>query len=146
MSAETPSPPPGPAEVILFTDGAARGNPGPAGLGIVITDPQGRTLKTHCRYIGKATNNEAEYRALILGLETALQLGARIVHVRLDSELIARQLQGQYKVKAGNLLALYHQAQTLLRRFEQTTITHVPRHLNRRADQMANQAIDEAKK
>lgn len=129
-------------EVHLYTDGASRGNPGPAGAGALLTDPAGNLLAEVSEPLGLATNNVAEYTALLRGLERALALGARRVRVFADSELMIRQLQGAYKVKNAGLLPLFQQARTLLRRFEEVSLTHVPREKNREADRLANQAID----
>lgn len=128
--------------IILFTDGAARGNPGPAAIGIVLTDPAGKEVETLGEAIGEATNNEAEYRALLRGLERARAHQAEHVTVRTDSELLARQLSGAYRVKAENLKSLHAAAQTFLKQFASTTIHHIPRERNRRADSLANQALD----
>jgi ribonuclease HI len=131
--------------LLLYTDGAARGNPGPAGFGVVLTDPDGRVLEEYGRFIGQATNNEAEYRALIAGLESALLLGEYRIEIFLDSELVVRQILGTYRVKSPTLLPLFGQAQALLNRFDLFSITHIRRALNNRADTLANRAIDLAK-
>lgn len=114
------------ARVILYTDGAARGNPGPAAIGIVLTDAHGNVLQE----LGETTSNEAEYRALQRGLALAAELGGEI-EVRTDSELKARQLKGTYRVKASNLKPLHDQAQRALANFQRATIVIVPRELNR---------------
>lgn len=131
-------------EALLYTDGAARGNPGPAGAGAVLLDPRGNELAALTRYLGKATNNVAEYQALILGLEEAAIQKVRRLKVHLDSELVVRQLNGQYKVRNPHLKPLYQRVLALLRAFDQVSIIHVRREFNRRADQLANQAIDQA--
>ena len=128
--------------MILYTDGAARGNPGPAGLGVVVADSDGKTLAEVATYLGKATNNQAEYQALIAGLEKALALGATAVAIRSDSELMVRQLNGAYKVRNEGIKPLYAKAVGLLSRFAQYTIDHIPRELNSRADALANRAIN----
>jgi len=130
--------------LIVYSDGAARGNPGPAGIGVVITDAQGKPLSKLYRYVGQATNNEAEYRAVIAGLEAARRIGADTIRLHVDSELVARQLQGQYRVKSANLFPLFRKAYELLRQFKSSTISHVRRDGNREADALANRAIDEA--
>ena len=130
------------ARVILYTDGAARGNPGPAAIGIVLTDAKGSILFELGETIGKATSNEAEYRALLRGLERAAAHHADEIQVRTDSELMARQLKGAYRVKAANLKPLFDQAQRALAQFKHATIVIVPRELNRRADALANAALD----
>ncbi len=127
--------------VILYTDGAARGNPGPAAIGVVLGDANRNEIEAFGEVIGEATNNEAEYRALLRGLARAAKHGDE-VEVRTDSELMARQLQGAYRVRAANLKPLYEQAQRALARFKRVSIVIVPRELNRRADALANQALD----
>ena len=127
----------------LFTDGASRGNPGEAGAGAVLYSPAGDELLASSSYLGSCTNNVAEYQALILGLDEALQLGCRELSIALDSQLIVRQIQGQYKVKNENLLPLFQEVQKRLRRLEKWSIRHVPRAENSRADQLANRGIDE---
>lgn len=126
----------------LFTDGASRGNPGQAGAGAVLFSPAGDELIAHSAYLGTCTNNVAEYRALILGLDEALQLGCDELAIALDSELIVRQIQGRYKVKNETLLPLFQQVQQRLSRLRKWSVMHVPRSQNSRADQLANQGID----
>ncbi len=141
----SPSLPPreGNLEFFIHADGASRGNPGEAGIGAVIADPQGRTVKELKRYLGMATNNVAEYQAVICALDTAWQLGAAKVRVHLDSELVVRQLRGEYRVRETHLQSLHEQALENLRRFAEYSIHHIPREQNRRADQLANEAIDQ---
>ncbi len=139
-----PPPNSAPRWIIIRADGAARGNPGPAGIGAVLTDEQGKTVVKLSKYIGQATNNEAEYQAAILALEAAAQHGATAVQLYVDSELLARQLQGQYRVKSLNLLPLYRRASELLRRFRPALVVHVARGGNREADALANKAVDAA--
>jgi ribonuclease HI/probable phosphoglycerate mutase len=127
----------------LFTDGASRGNPGPAGAGSVLIDAEGRERAARSLCLGCCTNNVAEYRALLLGLQSALELGCKRVDIRLDSELIVRQLQGRYKVKHEALKPLFAEVKGLLAQLEGWTICHIPREQNKRADQLANQGIDE---
>jgi ribonuclease HI len=127
----------------LYTDGAARGNPGPAGLGLVIEDEDGTRLWGGCRYIGTATNNKAEYLALIDGLRKAAEWKPERLEVFMDSELVVKQMAGQYKVKSPDLAPLHRQALTLLRDFPRATLRHVPRERNKGADALANKAIDE---
>jgi ribonuclease HI len=129
--------------VRIFTDGAARGNPGPAGAGAVILDPQGRVLARLGKYLGRQTNNVAEYEGLLLGLRRAKELGARDVEVRADSLLLVKQLEGEYAVKNAALKELHARAKTLLRQFEHVDVRHVPREENTLADEMSNRAIDE---
>ena len=127
----------------LYTDGAARGNPGPAGLGVVIEDENGLRLRGLCRYIGKATNNVAEYLAVIEGLRAIEEWKPDRLEVYLDSNLVVEQLGGRYRVKNAALAPLYHQASELLARFPEVTVAHVPREKNKGADALANKAIDE---
>ncbi len=126
----------------IFADGGSRGNPGPAGAGAVLYDGDGQEVAALSKYLGKATNNVAEYQALILGLKRARDLGAAQVTIKMDSELVVRQIQGRYKVKAPGLKPLYAKAMRLLRGFEKMTISHIPRGENRRADELANKAMD----
>jgi len=128
----------------LFTDGAARGNPGPAGLGMVIEDDQGLRLWGGCSYVGTATNNRAEYLALISGLRKASEWRPDRLEVYLDSKLVVEQVTGRYKVRHADLQPLHRQALELLRGFPKFTVSHVPRERNRGADALANRAIDEA--
>lgn len=122
-------------------DGAARGNPGHAGAGVVLQEEDG-TTHHFGQYLGEATNNVAEYRALILGLQKAAELGFGELRIRSDSELIIKQLNGFYKVKNPQLQDLYFTALKLTSSFEKVTFTHVPREQNKEADRMANLAID----
>jgi ribonuclease HI len=128
---------------ILYTDGASRGNPGEAGAGVVLLDGDRRQLASRAIYLGQCTNNVAEYRALLAGLELALQQGCGRLSIFLDSELIVRQISGQYKVKNAHLQPLYLQARGLLQRLQSWRIKHVPRAENAQADKLANQGIDE---
>ena len=130
--------------VILYTDGGARGNPGPAGAGVHITDKNGEVLFRGGYFLGHATNNVAEYQGMILGLERAEKLGATAVTLRSDSELIVKQLKGEYKVKNANLKPLYERVTGLLGSFEQTDVAHVYRQDNKEADQLVNEALDAA--
>ena len=126
----------------LFTDGGSRGNPGPAAAGAVITDPDGRTVFAGGYYLGRATNNVAEYQALILGLRKTVELGVQYLTVRSDSELMVRQLSGRYKVKNAGLKPLYAEAIDLIGRFDDVQIEHVYRQNNVEADRMVNEALD----
>jgi ribonuclease HI len=130
----------------LFTDGAARGNPGPAGLGLVIEDSDGLRLWGGCRYIGQATNNRAEYLALIEGLRKAAEWKPDRLEVYMDSQLVVQQLAGRYRVKNADLLPLHGEARSLLESFPAFTVTYVPRERNRGADALANRAIDDHQK
>lgn len=128
--------------VILWSDGAARGNPGPAGAGAILKKPNGELLAECSEYLGHTTNNIAEYKALLLGLERALELGVRRIEVRADSELLIKQLRGQYRVRHENLKPLFETAKQLLDRFDATRLTHVRREQNGEADRLANAGID----
>lgn len=128
--------------IIIQFDGGSRGNPGPAGIGVVLRAQDGTPVLTLGRFIGRATNNVAEYRALITGLEKAIELGAKKVVVRGDSELIIRQMLGQYRVKNADLKELYEQAQSLYRQFADARIEHNYRDKNELADRLANLAMD----
>jgi ribonuclease HI len=138
--------PPGesPGATRIHIDGAARGNPGPAGVGILITGPDGRVVEQIHRSIGEATNNVAEYRALLLALERARALGCSEVAVYSDSELLVRQLQGRYQVRHPVLRALHAKARDRITGFRRFDITHVPREENAEADALANRGIEEA--
>jgi ribonuclease HI len=127
----------------VFTDGAARGNPGPAALGVVIEDDQGLRLRGLHRYIGKATNNEAEYQALIQGLMAALEWKPDRLEVYLDSKLVVEQIKGGYRVKKAELQPLHRRAKELLDGFPEWEVKHVERERNRGADALANRALDE---
>jgi ribonuclease HI len=131
-------------KVIVYTDGGARGNPGPGGAGAVIYDIDGRTeLATISEYLGdNITNNQAEYQAVILALTKAHELGATGVDCFLDSELIVNQLKLAYKVKNQGLQPYFVKAWNLIQGFRVVTFTHVPREKNKRADQLVNQALD----
>ena len=131
-------------EWLVMVDGAARGNPGPAGCGAVILDGNGKVVKELSRYLGHTTNNVAEYEGLLMGLEALLQLGKKRICVQSDSQLLVRQLNGEYRVKDEKLKTLFQKAVTLLRQFEAYRILHVPREMNRLADRLANKGIDEA--
>ena len=128
---------------ILHTDGASRGNPGEAGAGACIFDDKGIEVFADRRYLGQCTNNVAEYQALILGLQGAALLKIRELEVRLDSELIVKQLEGQYRVKDAKLKPMYEEAKSLMGVFDSCRAVHVPRAENARADELANQAIDD---
>lgn len=128
----------------IYTDGGARGNPGPAGIGIVIKDARGKTIDAFGRFIGETTNNQAEYRALLAALEKAKDLGGTEVECMLDSELLVKQMNREYKVRNPDLQPLFVRIWNLAQGFRRITFTHVPREQNREADAMVNQAIDSA--
>lgn len=127
----------------VYSDGAARGNPGPSGAGAVLTDADGTIVARVGKFLGRQTNNYAEYMGLIIGLEHARELGAREVDVYADSELMIRQLGGRYQVKSATLKPLFDQAVRLLKGFAKVKLVHVPREMNKDADEMSNRAIDE---
>jgi ribonuclease HI len=129
-------------KLVVHVDGGARGNPGPAAIGIVVSDPTGEVVTTFSDTIGETTNNVAEYRALLRGLELAAAHGAAEVQVINDSELVARQLTGIYKVKHAAMQELHRQAVALLQGFDSWSIESVPRAQNAEADSLVNQALD----
>lgn len=130
-------------KLIINTDGGARGNPGPAGIGVTIKDEQGKIIKALKKYIGEVTNNVAEYKALIMALEGARELGAKKLHINMDSELVVRQMQGKYKIKEPTLKLLAGEVFKLLHNFDSADFHHVRRELNKEADKLVNEAIDE---
>jgi ribonuclease HI len=134
--------------LVIHIDGAARGNPGPAGIGVMLETGDGLLHRAFCQYIGKATNNVAEYEALLFALREATKLQPAVVRIRSDSELLVRQVQGRYRVKSPRLAALYAQALILIRQLSaascRLSVEHIGRELNRQADALANRAIDEA--
>ena len=132
-------------KVVVHVDGGARGNPGPAAAACVLSSPSGELLGEHAQLLGRATNNVAEYRALLLGLEQARKLGASEVEVIGDSELIAKQLTGEYKVKNETLRPLHREATEALRAFDRFSVRTVPRAQNARADALVNAALDQAR-
>jgi len=132
--------------VTLAVDGAARGNPGPAGAGAALLDSQGRSLAEKTMYLGKATNNEAEYQALVMGLALALEREHLRILIQTDSELMAKQITGEYKIKEPRLKIYFTQAHSLLEKFQKWEIKAVPRAENRLADRLSNIAIDKVAK
>ncbi len=130
------------ASLAVYIDGASRGNPGPAAIGIVIKDGAGRVVREISEFIGRGTNNVAEYRALIRALEEAALLGARTITLRSDSELLVRQLRGEYKVKSPDLSPLHLEAHRLLKGFPKVMVERIPRGENAAADALANRALD----
>ncbi|MEN6464651.1 MAG: ribonuclease HI family protein [Syntrophaceae bacterium] len=127
----------------LFTDGASRGNPGQAGAGVVLRGPDGGIVCCGKKFLGVCTNNEAEYRALNMGLETALKQKYRALEIYLDSELVVRQLEGIYKIKNARLSELSKESKRLLSFLDSYSIRHIPREKNAAADKLANEAIDD---
>jgi ribonuclease HI len=130
-------------QATLFADGGSRGNPGPAAGAAVLIDSEGELLEEVGAYLGVATNNVAEWTALLLGLEAAQKRGIRRLRVRLDSELVVKQLRGEYRVKHAGLQPLHRRAMQLLRGFEEIDIGHVPRQENKLADGLVNRVLDQ---
>ncbi|ADL07698.1 ribonuclease HI family protein [Thermosediminibacter oceani] len=126
----------------VYTDGASRGNPGDAGIGIVILDENGNTLKEISDYIGQTTNNIAEYTALVTALKEALEMGCEEIGIFSDSELMVKQINGEYQIKNEGIKRLYAQAMELLKEFKRFSISHIRREQNKRADELANEGID----
>lgn len=133
-----------PDRLIVYTDGGARGNPGPAALGVVLCDAEGRVLDERAEYLGEGTNNEAEYRAVLRGLDLARGRGALEVEVVSDSQLVVRQLRGEYRVRHPRLRPLHDAARRLEPAFRRVRYRHVPRDhpMTRRADALVNAALD----
>jgi len=127
---------------VVYTDGASRGNPGPAAIAAVLFNEAGQEVHRLSQRIGRATNNVAEYRAAIAGLEAALALGAQQVELRMDSELVVRQLDARYRVRNPALKKLFARLQELRWRFQALEAKAIPREENRLADRLANQALD----
>ncbi len=131
-------------KAVLHTDGGARGNPGPAGIGVVLEDESGESIGEIAEGIGRATNNVAEYRALIAGLELAVEMGVTDIEILADSELVVSQMTGEWKIKDNKLRPLALRANSLLNRFETYSLRHVRREENADADKLANQGMDQA--
>lgn len=127
--------------VIINTDGASQGNPGPAAIGVIIRDESNRQLASISRRIGRTTNNQAEYQAIIAALERAIKLGASRVELRSDSELVVKQVNGRYRVKNASLKPLYQKVNQLRNQLVDFRITHVNREQNKEADRLANKAL-----
>ena len=127
--------------VVIFTDGVAEPNPGPAAIGATIKDKQGRLIARISQRIGWTTNNQAEYRAVIAALEEAVKLGAKQVELNSDSELVVKQIKGEYRVKKAALKPLYQRVKQLQNCLERFTINHIPRQQNREADKLADIAL-----
>ncbi len=132
-----------PKSVIIYTDGASRGNPGPASFGFVVTDEKGKVLIEGGEKLGSQTNNYAEYMAMIVALNVCLKAGAKSVTVRADSQLMIRQMTGQYKVKSDVIIPLFAKARELADNFKEISFEHIPREQNKEADKMANLALDQ---
>ncbi|PZR14430.1 MAG: RNase H [Archangium gephyra] len=135
--------PPAYLRLRLYSDGVARGNPGPAGAGAVLVEPSGQLVDKLGKFLGHQTNNYAEYMGLLMGLKRARELNVREVEVFADSELMIRQLGGRYQVKSPSLRPLYEETLQVLNGFERVKLVVVPREMNRAADEMSNRAIDE---
>lgn len=133
-----------PADWTVYSDGASRGNPGPASIGAVVYNASGDEVHAVSRRLGRATNNEAEYQAVIAGLEAALGLGGGSVDLRMDSQLIVRQLEFRYRVRNARLRPFFERVVALKAQFGSFKVTHVPREQNKRADELANLALDSA--
>ena len=131
-------------KLIINTDGGARGNPGPAAIGVVIWNGEAKIFAKG-EYIGLATNNVAEYKALLLALSDASKLGGQELEIRMDSELIVKQMTGQYKIKEPTLQILAAEALKLVKQYKNVTFRHVPREPNKDADRLVNQALDKEK-
>ena len=129
-------------KAVIFADGASRGNPGPAAIGVTIKDKRGKLITFISQRIGRATNNQAEYRAIIAALEEAIRLGVKQVDIKTDSELVVKQINGEYRVKKATLKPLYQQVKQLQGSLEGFTITHILRQQNIEADKLANKALD----
>ena len=131
-------------ELEIYIDGASKGNPGPAGIGVIIIDA-GQVIRNISVYLGHATNNHAEYTALIHALQESLLLKAEKIVINTDSELVCRQINGIYKVRSAEIMALYLQAKRLIAAFKEVSVRHIPRENNKGADKLANQAVQQAK-
>lgn len=129
-------------KLLLYVDGGSRGNPGPAGIGIVMLDEKGHKVKEFNKYINVTTNNIAEYNAVIYGLQEALMERADEVELNLDSELVVQQLKGEYRVKNSNIRTVFEQALHLISGFKKVDIKHITRDKNKQADKLANKAIN----
>jgi ribonuclease HI len=129
-------------KVVIHTDGAARGNPGPAAIGVIVTDETGNLLARISRHIGMTTNNQAEYQAIIAALDKAITMGARHVVLKSDSELVVKQINGRYKIKSTALRPLYQKVVQLIGSLESFAISYIRREQNAAADALANEALD----
>jgi ribonuclease HI len=136
---------PSTGKLVINVDGASRGNPGPAAIGVTIKDDKGKIIATISQAIGRHTNNQAEYRAIVAALEKATDMKAKAVLVKSDSELMVKQISGIYRVKNEALKPLFDRAQQLISGCDSFSITHIPRELNSEADALANRALDALK-
>ncbi|MBN1585064.1 ribonuclease HI family protein [Candidatus Uhrbacteria bacterium] len=130
------------SKLIIHTDGGARGNPGPSGIGVYVTDDRGNVLLEYGEYLGRKTNNQAEYQAVVVALDKARELGGTELDFYLDSELVVRQLRREYRVKDPGLAQLFVQVWNRLPNFKKVSFTHVRREYNKEADRLVNMAID----
>ena len=129
--------------MILYADGGSRGNPGPAASGAYLTDSEDNPVARVYKYIGETTNNVAEYSSLIFGLKEAIRRGAKSILIRMDSQLVVRQIEGKYRVKEPTLQKLHAQAMELLKNFQKFDLEHIPREQNDEADRLVNLALDQ---
>lgn len=129
-------------KAIMYSDGGSRGNPGEAGIGVYIEDENGEVLRELSQFIGIQTNNIAEYKALGRGLEAALDMGITEISCLLDSELVVKQIKGEYKVKNEGIIPMYNMIMPLIKKFQRFEIQHIRREHNKRADALANKAMD----
>ncbi|MDI3540479.1 Bifunctional protein [Koleobacter methoxysyntrophicus] len=130
-------------KLVIYTDGASRGNPGDAGIGVIIYDDKQNVIEKIGEYIGQTTNNIAEYTALKIALEKAVELKANKVDLYLDSELVVKQIKGEYQVKNKGLALIYREIKELLKNFKEYNINYISRTMNKEADRLANLSIDE---
>jgi len=133
-------------EAKLFTDGGSRGNPGPSATGVILQDMDGNVVTNTGKYLGITTNNQAEYQAVLQGLELAKERGVRIVHVYMDSLLVVNQMVGIFKIKNRDLWPIHQAVKNMLAQFEKVSFTHIPREMNKLADTEVNKALDDAQK
>ena len=131
-----------PDEIIAYIDGGSRGNPGPAAAGFTLTDSAGTQLQAKAFLLGRTTNNVAEYTSLVKAIEAAKQVGVRQLTVFSDSELLVKQINGQYRVKSEQIKPLFRQAVDLLDQLKNWRVRHIPREKNKEADRLVNQALD----
>ncbi len=134
------------SKAIIYTDGGSRGNPGPGALGVVITGENGKILKEYSHYLGEVTNNQAEYEAVVFALQKAKQLKIREIELRVDSELIGKQLLGQYKIKDSDLQPLFIKAWNLRLDYDRVDIKIIRREQNKEADKLVNRELDSKNK